>query len=402
MRILVTCDRRLAPLQEGLVLRIHHYVRLLRERHEFDLVCLDSASDIPYVPTEGFFQRVVRVPINPLRRRVGLARITAAFSADDLYVQSAAAKQAIESLVSERRHDLIWDAGANMMNCLVDVRRTVPLLADQVDDTFVAIRRQFTRASTLHQKLWFAKHLWLQRRFARRHLTPAAAVLFVSDLDEASFRTVCPDAKTVSIANGVDETYFQPGVDWSETPSSPTIVFEGVMRFEPNVDAVLHLVQDIMPALRTAIPGLTLYVVGRDPVQEVCALACDDVVVTGFVDDVRPWLARADVFVCPMRLGAGIKNKILQAWAMGMAVVSTPEGAHGLDAHDGVNIVIRAGAEEFSRAVQDLLIDSARRRRIGAAARATVDSQYAWSAKARELEFLFERILKNSGDSLVV
>ena len=395
MRILVTCDRYPSPKSEGLVLRIHHYVKHLRGKHEFDLVCLDRTPQVHDAEVEALFAQVVRVPYPGRAPQSGWARVRAAFDVHDLYPQSPEATAAIGRLMASRRYDLIWDAGANMMASLVTARRQAPLLADQVDDTQLSLQRQLALASGVYPRLWLRKQLFLQRRFARRVLATAPAVLFVSPLDEASFQRVCPGAPTVTIANGVDETYFRPGLHEGSAPRRPELVFEGVMMFDPNVDAVQYFVGDILWRVRQRQGDVHFTVVGRDPVPEVQALASPQVDVTGFVDVIRPWLARAQVFVCPMRSGAGIKNKILQAWAMGLAVVSTSEGAHGLEARDGQNMLIRDTPQDFADAVLGLLTDPAAAQRLGAAGRRMVEQHYAWSSKAAELDALFERLVEH-------
>ncbi|MGA8033892.1 MAG: glycosyltransferase family 4 protein, partial [Casimicrobiaceae bacterium] len=111
------------------------------------------------------------------------------------------------------------------------------------------------------------------------------------------------------------------------------------------------------------------------------------------VEDVRPYLARARVFVCPMRSGAGIKNKILQAWSMGKAIVSTTAGVGSLKTEEGRNILIRDTPEEFAAAVVDLLRDPARAARLGEAGRRTIEAHYTWAAKTGELETLMQQIV---------
>ena len=394
MRILVTCDRYPSPRHEGLVLRIYHYVRHLSSRHQFDLLCLERPGQLRDNELESFFGKVVCLPFPERPKRGRLGSLMAAFDVDDLYVHSEFIRSAVHQVVNDGRYDLVWDAGCNMLLNLGSARKSLPLLADQVDDAFLGLRRQLDLKTGFRRKIWLLKQLMLQKKFAKRHLASAEAVLFVSSLDEDSFREVCPDARTVTIANGVDETYFSPTL---EEPAGflgrPEVVFEGVMCFPPNVDAAHYFVREIFPLLKTRIHDVHFSLVGRDPVPDLVNLRSKDVEVTGFVDDVRPWLENAHIFVCPMRSGAGIKNKILQAWAMGKAVVSTPEGAHGLDARNGENIVICSTPDAFSGAVADLLENPEMRRKLGAHARNTIEQGFSWTSKSLELEKLFENIV---------
>jgi len=390
MRVLVTCDRYPHSIAEGLVLRIYHYVRQLNGRHAFDLVCLDNQS--PTNPEiESLFRRVERYPLYVRPERIGLERIRDAFDVRSLYPRSEEATHAIDRLVASENYDLLWDAACAMVLNLENARRRLPLLADQVDDSILALQRKFASTGTSYQKLWLGKQIALEKIFVRRYIATAEAVLFVSNVDAESFRRVCPSAETVVIPNGVDETYFSPA-----TPpnGSPELAFEGSMAFGPNIDAVRFFVSDIFPLVRKEVPETRFTIVGRDPCPRVRALASDSVVVTGSVPDVRPYVHRAQVFVCPMRLGAGIKNKILQAWAMGKAVVATPEALGGLEYEDQRNVFVARDPQSFAEAVIALLRDPQRAAALGAEARATIERLYTWKAKALEFENLMERVVQ--------
>ena len=152
------------------------------------------------------------------------------------------------------------------------------------------------------------------------------------------------------------------------------------------------LVQEILPRLRRRVAHARIGLVGRNPTDAVRALASDQVEVTGTVEDVRPYLARAAVFACPMRLGSGIKNKILQAWAMARPVVATSASLGGISARDNVNILVRDDPQEFADAVAELMLDPQRAASLGAAGRTTVEAQYSWQMRSLQLDQLFSEI----------
>jgi glycosyltransferase involved in cell wall biosynthesis len=196
------------------------------------------------------------------------------------------------------------------------------------------------------------------------------------------------------IPNGVDLEYYAPR---SEPEDAAGLVFEGNMAFGPNVDAVLYFHRAIFPRIVARLPDATLTVVGKDPHPSIRALAGPRVRVTGTVEDVRPHVARAALFVCAMRKGAGIKNKILQAWAMGKAVVATPTSCGGLSYRDGENIRVAASPGAFSDAVVELLNDPERRRRLGREARATAEALYSWERRGTELEGRLDELVRSNG-----
>lgn len=397
MRILVTCDRYPGLPLDGLTLRIHHYAKYLSTHHELDLVCLGDATE-PNSEIESYFTQVRRFPM-PARSAPPATRLGwlfAGLNPGTLCLHSHEVQAYLEQTVRERHYDLVWDAGCNMLFSLVTIRRTLPLLADQVDDSFLRLVREIRLAPTAYARLWSLKQMLLSWMFAWQHLRKAGAVLFVSQADADSFGKFMPFANTVVVENGVDEAYFSP-----DSPSIPDyysdvpeIVFEGSMFFTPNIDAARYFVEAIFPLIRKVLPQTRFTVVGRDPTDEVKALAGDGVAVTGSVPDVRPYLKNAAVFVCPMRSGAGIKNKILQAWAMGKAIVSTSAGVGSLKVADGQNILVRNTPQAFADAVIELLRNPGQAAQLGAAGRSTIEAHYTWTAKARELESLMEQIVQ--------
>lgn len=394
MRILVTCNRYPGLPLDGLTLRVFYYVRYLSDRHEFDLVCLDDTTETnPEI--EAFFQQVHRFPVpTPTKPTRLLEKIASGLDPSTLFPISPAVQTCVRDLHARRAYDLIWDAGCNMLFNLAELRRTVPLLADQVDDNFLALIREIRLAKSTYEKLWLSKEMLLQWFFSIRHLRTAGSILFVSQSDQASFHRWVPFSRTDVIENGVEESVFDPSLEHGQIPdpAGPDIVFEGSMCFPPNIDAARYFVSSIFPLIRQAHPGVHFTLVGREPDAAVLALAEEGIEVTGSVPDVRPYLKRAAVFVCPMRGGAGIKNKILQAWAMGKAIVSTPEGVGSLKVEEGVNILVRDTPESFASAVLELIRDPDRALALGKAGRETILAHYTWAAKARELESLMLRI----------
>ncbi len=177
------------------------------------------------------------------------------------------------------------------------------------------------------------------------------------------------------------------GVVISSAHADPLIVFTGQMDYRPNIDAVTWFARDILPRIRTQHPTARFAIVGRAPTPAVQALAGDAVIVTGAVDDVRGWLAAADVCVAPLKLARGIQNKVLEAMAMARPVVASAAAAEGID-HAGT-IRVAADASEFAAQVRALLEAPADAADLGRAARAQVLRRYGWDARLAPLDALF-------------
>lgn len=386
MRVLVICDRYPYPLSNGQNLRIFNYVKELQDTHCFDLICYGE-PEVPQ-PIQVMFSKIRAVPAPPKVRARGLARIPAAFDVTQMIPASDPARDAIESMLESNQYDLIWVSGWDMIVNMPD-RRSVPLLMDMVDDGTLEYKRELRKARTPRKLFWALKRYYMNVRFERHYFSNANVCLFVSERDADAFRQVCPGANAAVIHNGVDVDFFHSS-GAAQEPN--TMVFEGNIDFRPNTDGVLFFAKNVLPLIRQRIPDAKFYVVGKNPTPEVVALRSESIVVTGFVDDIRPYVERCSVFVCPLRSGAGIKNKILQAWSLGKAVVATPNSVGGLKYSDGQNIVLCEDAEAFADAVIELLRDPRRAAELGARARQTILSNYSWRQKAAQLEGLMQEI----------
>lgn len=389
MNILVLCDRYPSSMQDGLSLRVIHYLRNLRSQHSFDLVCYGPQLN-PSIITDLFSNiDVFEKPAEVVNR--GLAKILNSFELKSLYPVCEAVKKHIETIISIRSYDVIWDAGSNMLLNLPENSKALPLLADTVDDPVLERWRQFRRSNNLLSAAKNMKNLLMFVRFNQKYISAAAANLLVSELDAIYYSRVCPGKRVEVIHNGVDAEYFQ----FTEAPTnSKNLVFEGSISFAPNKDGILYFVRDILPLIRRKVPDVTFTIVGRAPPPEILALAGPGITVTGFVDDVRPYVSRAAVFVCPLRSGAGIKNKLLQAWSMGKAVVATTQSIGGLRTINDENIIVRDDPTSFADAVVGLLANPEEAARIGKNARRVIHDDYTWKEKSQQFENLLLSIAK--------
>jgi polysaccharide biosynthesis protein PslH len=201
-----------------------------------------------------------------------------------------------------------------------------------------------------------------------------------------------------AVTNGVDLDYFAPqrGI-----PTSG-LVFTGLMRYRPNIDAVTHFVKEVLPLIHQSRPDVTLTIVGWGDNDEVRALLGPRVVATGRVPDVRPYLAGAAAVVAPIRMGSGTRLKVLEALAMAKPLVSTPQACEGLDLVDGRDLLIAGDPAQFADVVLRVLTDQAYGERLGQAGRTIVAARYGWDSSVAQLEELHERVIATrSGFSYV-
>jgi glycosyltransferase involved in cell wall biosynthesis len=227
----------------------------------------------------------------------------------------------------------------------------------------------------------------------------ANLTIAVSEEDRRRLSSLAPGANVSAISTGVDTTYFSP----NGAPEIPArLVFTGSMDWHPNEDAIAYFADAILPHIRREVPTVSLAVVGRRPSARVKAIAEQaGMLVTGTVDDVRPYMGEASVYVVPLRAGGGTRLKIFEALAMEKAVVSTTVGAEGLALTSGREFVAADDPQAFAREVVSLLNDPARRRTLGQAGRHLVETRYSWPQVAREFEHACEQVVAEHEESRI-
>jgi len=224
--------------------------------------------------------------------------------------------------------------------------------------------------------------------------TRADMNLLVSEPEAALFRSRTGAAKVAALGNGIDTAFYDPKAAFKKLHPvfpDPLIVFTGQMDYRPNIEAVSDFARNALPTIRETHPETTFAIVGRNPTPAVVELsAMPGVQVTGAVDDVRSWIAGADVIVAPLRIARGIQNKVLEAMAMAKPVVASTAAAEGIDAVDGEHLLIATNVADEAAKVSALLADTEERLRIGQAARAHVMAHYGWDAQLAPLEAILQ------------
>ena len=394
MRILWLNTPLLLPLDKGGKLRTWHLMRHLAQRHHItcisfadpaapaahrdgmSAVCAELITiDRPESTKEGlrFYASVARHLFDPVPYAVAQYRSRAYRRA----VRSALARQSFDRIVC----DFLVPA--------VNLPERLPCPAALFTHNVEAEiwrRHADTEKNALRKRLY--KTQWRRMlRFEGKTVARFDRVLAVSDVDRDTLQRLYGDrlkAPVSVVPTGVDSDYFAPAT--SETRSK-RLVFTGSMDWLPNADAAQFFCREILPIVREAEPEVTFTIVGRSPTPAVRRLAEDrGVEVTGRVEDVRPYLARASVYVVPLRIGGGTRLKIFEAMAAGRAVVSTSIGAEGLPVEHGRHLLLADQPGEFARSVIALLRDPDTRASLAREARALVTERYDWSAAALHLE----------------
>ena len=406
MNILFLVPQLPFPPRQGTAIRNWGLIQHLAARHTITLLSFaetDQSANTPEL--RAACRRIVVVPA-PRRSRADRLR-TLLSPHPDLArrLWSPDFARAFTDLLREPAFDIVHVAGLEMatyLPCVRGAHRASPApnvhcLYDAHNAETVLQRRAF--ATDLRQPARWAGALyaWIQipriGEFEAQACRAADRVICVSEADALALRQLVPALQPIVIPNGInveDYTLRDTPYDTGRAATA-TLVFTGKMDFRPNIDAALWFAGEIWPRIRAVRPEVQWVIVGQKPVERLLRLnGQNGLVITGAVEDVRPFIAGAAVYVAPLRMGGGTRFKLLEAMALARPIVSTTVGAEGFAVASGRELLLADSPADFAAAVISLLADPARAASLGQAGRAFVQAQYDWSAIVPKLERVYE------------
>jgi glycosyltransferase involved in cell wall biosynthesis len=390
MRVLYLTNGFPYPLTSG-YLRHYFLIRELAPDHQVTLLSLTGAGFRPE-DAEALGPMVERVEVFGGGRRSTVGKVTRRIRAlvgrDDRPDVAAMAERAA-ALHAERPFDVVVHSGKST-HPVLDRLPGLPLAADLCDATSSRLAGALTYASAPRRPfLWL--DLQAMRRIEAGIVGRAAHVMFASERDRRLILGLAGTPASSIVPNGVDVEFWRRQ---APTLGRDRIVFTGAMHYPPNVDAALVLADSVLPLVRRRIPEARVDIVGRDPAPSLLALAGrPGVRVTGYVPDVRPYLEAASVFAAPLRFGAGIQNKLLEALAMELPVVASTLAVDGLRAGEASPPALVADdpATMADRIVE--VLETVRRDPApNAAGRAYVESLFRWEESGRRLDAILRSV----------
>lgn len=401
MKILWVKAGGLVPPDTGGKIRSYNILRQLAKCHEVTFFSFYAAHENDlHAKLSQIFQRVIRVPLDlPPAKGSGelLNYVTRLFLRDPYnltkYCRPRVRKE-LRALLREEQFDVILcdflvTAGVIPWDC------PCPKVLFSHNVEAMIWERHYRVA---RNPLWKAVSWreWKRMLAAeRKYLRKADHVIAVSENDRDVLSKFVDSQRLTVIQTGTDTEFFRP-IAGREIPSS--LVFTGSMDWLPNEDGIFYFTNEILPMIRRRVPDVTLCVVGRKPSRRLQDLAVrvPYIQLTGWVEDVRPYLAKSAVYVVPLRIGGGTRLKIFEAMSMAKAVVSTSIGAEGLPVNKDEHIILADDPASFAESTVRLLLDASRREQIGEAARHLVQENYSWATVtmgfARALESVVDRV----------
>ncbi len=405
MRILSILPKLPGDPVDGHVIRSRPFHRRLVERAEVDILAYDVGTIDEDIRARASSCQVVTARLH--RNASLLHRMRTFFSPEDVQQRDAEFSDALKDKLQIQDYDIVWVAGWRMLLYLPEIREhasgRTKIIADVVDDETLRNWSDLRSARGIKSNATMSRRLLRNSLYQRRFLSEADLALFVAETDAESTRRRLPGLRVEVNQNGVDTDYFAPvpcgraeGVSGAVAGGNeePILLFEGTMSYAPNIEGAKYLVHEILPLVKRTVPGVRVVIVGRSPTPEIQALAGDDVEVTGTVEDIRVHMRRGALLACSLRSGSGLKNKILQSWAMGIPVVATPISVPGLGGIDGENLLLAEGPEAFAAQCVKLLQSPELSKRIAQAGRELAVERYSIQVKLDQIDGFIDELVR--------
>ena len=395
MRILTLISKFPWPLTDGAVIRDFNLLREAAKRHEVSLLCfLFKPTDRDnFEALRPFCKKIVGIDLGRPKWRTLVNAAHSLVTSDPFIIREywrPVMAQALEEFVEDERIDIVHSHFLHMSQ-YVRYKRSAAFIHDAHNLEHVLWQRMERTTSNLLKKAFmhtqYGKLVRLQQIVAQA----SEKCVVLSDEDRAEYRRICPAADVTTVPNGADVEYWTPRNDSAEPAS---ILYFGNLSWPPQADAASYFHDKILPLIRRQVPDVKFYIVGQSPPDALKALASERVFVTGFVPDMRDYVARATVVVMPLRAGAGTKHRVFQALCMKKAVVCTAIAAEGIALTHGETAMLADDPETFASATISLLQDAALRQRLGERGRQLVLDRYDWRAIYERLEEAFQEAVR--------
>lgn len=388
------------PPNFGGALRIYHILNHLHKNHEVTVAGFGTTGDMEqfeetFPKLKNRTHLLSRPWCSRFRRVIQFYSLFTDHSFWYNLVSSNTLQEKINRLISKHDFDLIQAEFPTMARFIPECDAIKILDAHNVEyDNF---RRMAGMASS------DLKQLFYQREYEKFYEEEVEicnrqdAIFTTSGRDREMLDKDSPGIPKYVIPNGVDMSYFRPSEEEREPYS---LVFTGMMGYVPNYEGMLFFLDEILPLIRKEIPEVKVYIVGKSPPDIFKKRESENVIVTGFVEDVRPYVWRSSVFIVPLNMGGGTRLKVLEALSMKKPVVTTSIGCEGIDVEDGVSALIDDDPEAFAHSVIQLLKDRTLRDKLSKNGYRLVREKYRWEVIGTKIEKAFARIFQSSSDKI--
>lgn len=306
-------------------------------------------------------------------------------------------RQTMQLVMREHPIDIAHLDTISLAQYLDDLGEIPAVMTHHGAESFM-IRRRILRERNPFMKLFFLIEWWALKRYEQRMCPRVAANLVVSAADQEILAQIAPNARFLTVENGVDIEYFKP----VPPNSARELIFAGRLDQYSNREGILFFMRDVWPLIRQTHPDTIVNIIGSNPPQALVSLAQSDsnVKIHGFVPDVRPHFQTATVAICPIRDGGGTRIKVLDALAQGIPIVSTSIACEGIEVVPGRDLLVADTPADFARQIARLFDDKELRATLASNARALAERLYAWDSIGAKLVKTYSEELRRHSSAL--
>lgn len=395
MKILFLAPRMPLPADTGGKIRTFNILKQLALESEVHLVCFSfEANDKDYI--HDLTKLGILVTLVPMTESSTFQKISwllfHGLPISLVKYHTKAMEETLQNLMRTEKIDAVHVDHLHMahyLNCF----KEIPCMLDEHNIEYKILQRCAAVERSWPRKLAYQEQSRKMNYFEAEISQRFSCVFTCSNDDRILLNKITNGQVPIYVVpNGVDTEFFEPQ---NNVPQEDALVFTGSMDWLPNDDAITYFCHEILPLIWQKNPDIKMYVVGKSPSSAVKDLAAKDkrVIVTGRVDDVRPYIAKSKVFVVPLRVGGGTRLKILEAMAMGKAIVSTTIGAEGITYTPDDNIVLADNPEDFAQKTVDVIADSKKIEDLGISGRQLVKEDYDWGVVGRQLRHFYKKAI---------
>lgn len=383
MKIFVLLPRIPYPLEKGDKLRAFNQIKQLAKQNEIVLCALNDDpkvdEQLAFKALQPYCQSINFISFSKPQIVLGLAR--AFFKGLPMqcgYFYNHKAAKKINALIDKHKPDMLF---GQLLRVAEYIRKKdIPKVIDYQDVFSYGMKRRADIASPITRPVFNMEYKRL-KRYETAIFDDFDVKTIISEPD----RDLIPHPKKneiLIIPNGVDHDFFTP----QEKEKKYDIVFTGNMSYAPNVNAVEYLANEILPIVWKQIPNAKMYIAGATPDPKVKKAACDNIIISGWLDDIRDAYAQSRIFIAPMRIGTGLQNKLLEAMSMSLPAITTPLANGSLGAGNGKEILVGSNAEELAQHIITLLTDNDRAKQIAQAGFDFTNRVYDWGKATHIME----------------
>lgn len=383
------------PPTFGGALRVFHILRLLLRKHEVTVLTFGDQNDEKEL--QLYFNNAIKdihIMDKPwVRANKRFGQLYSLFSSHSFFYMMARDKKMqnkLEELLSKNKYDIILTEFSHTAS--YDMNSSAVKIMDAHNVEHEIFKKMWLNAKSPLRRFYYKTEF---KKFYREEIVALKrhdAIFTTSMNDKNILDQEVPEISKFVIPNGVEADYFRPS---GETPEPFSLVFTGAMSYVPNYDGILHFLNTTFPLILKSIPNAKLYVVGNNPPPVLLKRSADNVIITGFVEDVRPYIKRSSVYIVPLRMGSGTRLKVLEAMSMKIPIVTTSMGSEGINVVDGKSALIADNPRSFADAVINLLRNKNLRDTLIENGFNLMKSEYEWTVIGDNLEQILNSLLNN-------